>query len=228
MSCARNVRPAPTRGLHLETLEDRRLLAVGPYLHTHNRDQLAVVDAARGEIQILARLSGFVENDSRMNDIAFGPDARLFGIDAKWLYDIHPVTGRLTRLGEHQIPSANALAVDKRGSIYVMGPNSPQVHAFTVDRDKITSGPRVLTLSGTSGAKGDIAFLNLRNDRCQGPVLLLRNGIGLLYGGPGARRSKQLAADRARIAAPKSGRTVQLHGRHTSKRIVPPLWPAAA
>ena len=67
MSTSRNRRPrrAAHRPLGFakqplcERLEARVLLAAGPYLHVHNVDTLAVVDASNGDLDTFKRMTGF-------------------------------------------------------------------------------------------------------------------------------------------------------------------------
>ena len=154
-------RPRHRRFARMESLEDRRLLAVGPLIHTHNSSQLAVVDAGSGQMESIAPLAGYFQNDGAMADIAFDPEGRLFGVTSSRLYEIHPVTGRLTHLGLHEVPNANAMVFDSDGRLLVMGRTNSEVFEITFD----TEVRRVeiwATLSGIEagdGANGDISIL---------------------------------------------------------------------
>ena len=148
--------------LQLESLEARNLLAVGPFLHTHNGSQLAVVDAASGDLQVIHQLNGFAPGDAVLQDIAFGPTGRLFGITQEWLYEVHPASGQLTPLGQHEVPRATSLVVGGDGTLRVMGFDSPELKRILVNETSIVSSNTQATLSslGDGGSNGDIAYMN--------------------------------------------------------------------
>ena len=150
-----------SRSLAVESLESRRVLAVGPYVHMHNNNQLAVVDAANGGIEVLATMQGYADNDGNMADIAFSPDGRLFGITDDWLYEIHPVTGRLTIIGQHTVPDANSLSFEDDGTLNIMGYGSLKLYEIHMNNGSISSVTQraTITADGATGANGDLTFV---------------------------------------------------------------------
>ena len=149
------------RMLHPEKLEARCMLAAGPLLHTHNVDELAVVDASTGEIEVLSTMTGFSPNDDRMADIAFSPEGRLYGVTRDWLYEIHPVTAELTVIGEHGIANANALTFDRTGNLLAMNRSSADLFRLNLVGDTLqpTTRAATLTLDDGVGSNGDISFI---------------------------------------------------------------------
>jgi hypothetical protein len=144
-----------------EPLESRSLLAVGPFLHVHNVDQLAVVDSSSGELEVIARMTGFAGDDQAMNDIAFSASGRLYGIARDWLYEIHPVTGELTPLGQHGLSNVSALIGRPDGSLQAMGRSQPDLYRLTVNDTSLVNVTRIAALSGidpTEGSNGDITY----------------------------------------------------------------------
>ncbi len=160
---ARLPRQSHRRGprLQVEGLEDRRLLATGPYLHVHNVDQLAVVDAANGTFDTVHRMTGFQDEDRSMNDIAFSPTGRLYGVSRDWLYEIQPVTGELTPLGKHGIENVTSLVFRPDGSLQAMGRSQPNLYKLTITDTTLESVVTLATLSdlnSTQGSNGDITY----------------------------------------------------------------------
>lgn len=170
-------RAARRTALLAESLESRHLLAAGPLLHTHNVDELAIVNVSTGEIETLTSMDGFVDENERMSDIAFGPEGQLYGITSDQLYEIHPVNGDLTPLGQHGITNANALIYDSTGRLLAMGRNSSEVFRLNLSGDTLSSTTRFATLSGLGdggGSAGDITFMN-------GELVVATNDSRLLW-----------------------------------------------
>ena len=88
-----------------------------------------------------------------MTDIAFAPDGRLFGLDFDTLYEIDPRTAETTPIGNHGIPSGNALVFAADGTLYGMGGLSSQLFEL----DPATGAATALGDVGEFSA-GDLAF----------------------------------------------------------------------
>jgi hypothetical protein len=156
----RRVRRA-TRPLSIESLEGRSLLAVGPYLHVHNVDTLAVVDASNGELETIHQMTNFQGDDEAMNDIAFSPTGRLYGIARDWFYEINPVTGALFPLGMHGIANPTSLIFKSDGTAQTMARSSPDLFKLIISDTTLVSVTKLATLSGldpTIGSNGDITY----------------------------------------------------------------------
>jgi hypothetical protein len=138
----------------LESLEARRVLAGGPYIHIHDSSQLAVVDASTGEVQKLGNLS------ANISDIAFSPQGRLFGITSERLFEINPVTAALTDLGAHGIPDANGLVFSGDGKLYVAARSQQRVFVISdVTQPQINTPINLSGLGATGSSNGDISFI---------------------------------------------------------------------
>jgi hypothetical protein len=164
LSRIRNARRLVHDRSGIEPLEGRMLLAVGPFLHTHNENELAVVDSSDGSLQVLGTMRGFQATDSRMADIAFSPTGRLYGVTRDWLYEINPATAQLFAVGRHNITNANSLVFSADGTLQAMSRNSADLFRITLSADgtAISSVTTRATLSGFpagEGAEGDIAFM---------------------------------------------------------------------
>jgi sugar lactone lactonase YvrE len=175
--------------LSLETLENRFLLAGGPYIHIHDNGQLAVVDAATGEVQRIADLG------QNIADIAFNGQGRLFGISADRLFEIDPVTGGTDELGTHGIDGANSLVFDTAGrKLYAMGRSLPFLYVIDdVTRPSQKTEVRLPGLDATVGANGDISFIGADLIVASADGRLLRYGFQLGPTRPGIIADRPLS-----------------------------------
>jgi hypothetical protein len=88
-----------------------------------------------------------------LTDIAATPNGELFGLDNKRLYRIEPDSYRITTIGEHGVPSANALVSDGAGRLLAMGSVSTWLFALSTETGR---GREVVDVGHTSS--GDLAF----------------------------------------------------------------------
>ena len=77
-----------------------------------------------------------------MTDIAFSPTGRLYGIDQNWLYEINPVTGALTTLGEHDIPGVTSLVFNPAGKLQAMGSTQGVLYQLEISDTALIRKPR--------------------------------------------------------------------------------------
>lgn len=131
----------------IEPLEDRRLMAAGPVLYSHDsRGVLFTVDVSSGQTQSIGNMG------VQMYDIAFDKSGQLYGVDRRSdLYKINRSTAAITRVGN--VGSVvNSLVFSPQGKLLAAGGNT-----FVQIDPSTGKGTKIGDLDGKASA-GDLAF----------------------------------------------------------------------
>ncbi len=110
---------------------------------------LATVDVSTGETQIIGQMNQV------MFDIAFAPSGELYGVTGNSLYLINEETAATTFIGNHGIPTANALTFSDDGRLCAMSASETLLYEI----DVTTGASFSLGNVGFSSA-GDLAFVD--------------------------------------------------------------------
>ena len=123
-------------------------VAAAPIMYVHDSSGvLGTVDVVTGNVSIIGNMGQV------MTDIAFNPSGALYGITFGALYSINPTTGASTFIGNHSIPTGNALVFAANGTLYAAGAASTDLFAINPTTGASTS------LGNTGFASGgDLAF----------------------------------------------------------------------
>lgn len=121
-----------------------------PILYIHDSSgRLGTVDVATGATRVIGNM-GVV-----LTDIAFSSSGDLYGMSFTGFYRIDPQTAATAFIGNHGIPSGNALVFSQEGILYAAGGRSTSL--FQIDPS--TGDATALGNMGFSSA-GDLAFKN--------------------------------------------------------------------
>jgi cysteine-rich repeat protein len=119
-----------------------------PFMHVHDSSgNLAIVDVATGSVNLIGNMGAV------MTDIAFDPTGNLYGITFTALYSINPTTAEVIFIGNHSVPSGNALVFGSDGTLY--GAGNLSTGLFSINT--LTGASTLLGNMGFASA-GDLAF----------------------------------------------------------------------
>ncbi|SEA62995.1 DUF6923 family protein [Nitrosospira multiformis] len=111
--------------------------------------RLGTVNVETGEVNLIGSMGVVI------TDIAFDPKGGLYGVSYSSLYSINPQTAAATFIGNHSIPSGNALVFASDGTLYGAGSSTTSLYKI----DPLTGASTNLGNTGFASG-GDLAFNN--------------------------------------------------------------------
>lgn len=120
--------------------------------------QLSRVNVLTGELTVLANLN------TTLTDIATSPDGRIFGISFSSLYNIDPVTGDLSKIGNFVITNKmNSLDFSSNGELYGSTFDSSNSDLYKINLETGRASGISLEENTDFISSGDLAFVPSKN-----------------------------------------------------------------
>lgn len=134
--------------------------------------QLSRINVLTGELAVLANLN------TTLTDIATSPDGRIFGISFSSLYNIDPVTGDLSKIGNFVTNNEmNALEFSSNGELYgSSNSNNSDLYKINLETGRASS----ISLGDNNTnfiSSGDLAFVLVEINFLPHQDLLITQGI---------------------------------------------------